>query len=232
VIVGAIADANEALDAILHRIHEGLFRKDTFCSCSRILLVNVSLSQTYFYPLSQVLCTLLVSISSFKNTKLDVIIFHLPENQPVCPGPPKCLAHHVFGGLLMEQSVCLECRASSEPCLRSDFVHCVYAAEMISLAFECPGQTFGKLLNQCLKVAPRGCPSNDEIPKYFPSSSSPSSPSIAAIRCGGTARVSTYSLEAPLALAVTVAWTTNNEAKETLEQFLSLLSYTVRYGYI
>ena len=42
----------------------------------------------------------------------------------------------MFGGLLMEQAVCQLCGASSEPMLRSDFVHYVYAAELISLAEE------------------------------------------------------------------------------------------------
>eukprot|EP00596_Hydrurales_sp_CCMP1899_P002688 CAMPEP_0119037268 /NCGR_PEP_ID=MMETSP1177-20130426/5525_1 /TAXON_ID=2985 /ORGANISM="Ochromonas sp, Strain CCMP1899" /LENGTH=272 /DNA_ID=CAMNT_0006998311 /DNA_START=112 /DNA_END=930 /DNA_ORIENTATION=- len=56
------------------------------------------------------------------------------ECTPSCPyGATKCLSHTVFGGQFMEQSTCMECGASSEPTLRSDFVHNVCAAELIAL---------------------------------------------------------------------------------------------------
>jgi hypothetical protein len=119
----------------------------------------------------------------------------------------------------MEQSVCPKCHASSEPSLRSDFVHCVYAAELIALANETEKLPFGKLLHQCLRLSPRGCPSNDE-----PQPTNGRRRSM----CPGEAKVNTYALEPPLALAITVGWTQNKESGEVLEQFLSLLSYTVR----
>lgn len=69
----------------------------------------------------------------------------------------------------MEQSICLECNATSEPMLRSDFVHYVYATELIELAKEdhrknekLKYKKFGKLLHECLGVVPKCCPSVDD----------------------------------------------------------------------
>jgi len=73
------------------------------------------------------------------NETLEAILERIhAEWSPSCPTREggKCIGHTVFGGLLMEQAVCQQCGASSEPMLRSDFVHYVYAAELISLAEE------------------------------------------------------------------------------------------------
>lgn len=73
--LGEIADANEALDAILQRIHA--------------------------------------------------------EQSSTCPHAYKCLSHEVFGGNIMEQTICSRCGASSEPTLRSDFILTFQAAELL-----------------------------------------------------------------------------------------------------
>ena len=74
--LGKIADANEALDAILQRVHS--------------------------------------------------------ECSSVCPDRRKCLSHLVFGGLVMEQATCSACGGTGEPLLRSDFIMCVHAAELLA----------------------------------------------------------------------------------------------------
>ena len=128
------------------------------------------------------------------NETLEAVLERIhSEWSPACPFKDggKCIGHTVFGGLLMEQAVCQKCGASSEPMLRSDFVHYVYAAELISLAYQPPPPppppssldapspgglsppdatgataaaaptTFGRLLRQCLAVSPLSCPSTD-----------------------------------------------------------------------
>ena len=62
-----------------------------------------------------------------------------------CPHTYKCLSHEVFGGCIMEQSVCSFCQASSEPTVRSDFILCFQAAELLLEAkalFAKSSQTF------------------------------------------------------------------------------------------
>ena len=66
------------------------------------------------------------------NEALDVILQRIhTELCDTCPQEHKCLSHEVFGGCIMEQSVCLKCHATSEPMLRSDFILCFQAAELL-----------------------------------------------------------------------------------------------------
>ena len=138
--VGDIADANETLEAILDRIHS---EWTPACPC-----------KVLFPPFSHIALELLLFVLfSIKSSLISIIIFfrlsysyhnhtfsyHLTSLYIVVhflQDGSKCIGHTVFGGLLMEQAVCQLCGASSEPMLRSDFVHYVYAAELISLAEE------------------------------------------------------------------------------------------------
>jgi Ubiquitin carboxyl-terminal hydrolase len=103
------------------------------------------------------------------NETLEAILERIhQECTPMCPhGPHKCLAHNVFGGLLLEQATCRSCGASSVPKMRNDFMHYVYAAEMITLNEKRrPGpdmlrSRFGNLLHECMEVSFRSCPSQD-----------------------------------------------------------------------
>ena len=66
------------------------------------------------------------------NEALDVILQRIHTEQcKVCPHKQKCLSHAVFGGCIMEQSTCQRCSATSEPSLRSDFILCFQAAELL-----------------------------------------------------------------------------------------------------
>lgn len=103
------------------------------------------------------------------NETLEAILERIhQECTPMCPhGAHKCLAHNVFGGLLLEQATCRSCGASSEPKVRNDFMHYVYAAELITLnEKQRPGpdmlrSRFGNLLHECMEVSFRSCPSQD-----------------------------------------------------------------------
>lgn len=105
------------------------------------------------------------------NETLEAILERIhQECTPMCPhGSHKCLAHTVFGGLLLEQATCRSCGASSEPKIRNDFMHYVYAAELIALnekQSHRPGpdmlrSRFGSLLHECMEVSFRSCPSQD-----------------------------------------------------------------------
>jgi len=69
------------------------------------------------------------------NEALDAILSHIhDESGALCPDRSKCLSHAVFGGLMMEQTFCPKCDATSEPSLREAFMVCVcrcHASEKI-----------------------------------------------------------------------------------------------------
>jgi hypothetical protein len=159
-----------------------------------------------------------------------------------------CLAHTVFGGLLMEQSTCLHCSARSAPMLRSDFVHYVYAAELIALgemdaenrnrtggtknANKQLPKKFGHLLHECMGVSPRCCPSLDDrisskVKDGVDAEQGSRSDQRSSKKCDGKATVKLYALEPPMALAISVGWTQSRESPQTLHSLLSLMSYTI-----
>ena len=183
------------------------------------------------------------------NETLEAILETIhAECSPKCSyGKHNCLAHTVFGGLLMEQSTCTRCSSRSAPMLRSDFVHYVYAAELIALGemnpenrkdksatksnSKQPPKRFGHLLHECMGVSPRCCPSLDDRTSLKGKDagtevgSSPSQRS--SKKCDGKATVKLYALEPPMALAISVGWTQARESPKTLHSLLSLLSYTI-----
>lgn len=185
------------------------------------------------------------------NETLEAILetIHV-ECTPTCShnGYNNCLAHTVFGGLLMEQSACLTCSAKSAPMLRSDYVHYVYAAELISLGqadekkidFKMDAKThadytqrrFGHLLHECMGVSPRCCPSHDDRTGSSDETSELKSDiyshEASNKKCDGKANVKLYAVEPPMALAISVGWTQTRESVETLRSFLSLMSYTIK----
>jgi Ubiquitin carboxyl-terminal hydrolase len=185
------------------------------------------------------------------NETLEAILETIhAECTPNCSqnGHNSCLAHTVFGGLLMEQSACLSCSAKSEPMLRSDYVHYVYAAELISLGkadakksncmmdaetkIDYYQRRFGHLLHECMSVSPRCCPSHDDrigaSDDALELKSAGYSSEASNFKCDGKANVKLFAVEPPMALAISVGWTQTRESAETLRSFLSLMSYTIK----
>ena len=86
-----------------------------------------------------------------------------------CSPENPCLAHTVFGGLLLEQATCRSCGMTSEPKMRNNFMHYVYASELIKAhtrhtsrpATSVQRSRFGGLLHESLGSNSRSCPSND-----------------------------------------------------------------------
>eukprot|EP01040_Poterioochromonas_malhamensis_P000590 gene590-630_t len=54
------------------------------------------------------------------------------EFNALCPNHVKCLAHATFGGIILEQSRCNLCGASSEPTIRANYLLYFQAAEMLN----------------------------------------------------------------------------------------------------
>ena len=179
--LGSIADSNEALDAILSRIHD--------------------------------------------------------EASPRCPGPPKCLAHKVFGGCVMEQVECRVCRATSEPELKDNCMHLIYVSELLEAARNDPSSSipFGNLLRSCMCVASNRCPA------LITSNSQPAAAAAAAAAsqamnhrgpmrptCGiDSATMKAYVLEPSLALALPLVWSQGRETAEVINELLSVISYSI-----
>ena len=248
---------------------------DALCN----LFVQYQCTELSILPPTELRTTLSDLFSQFQlgeiadaNETLEAILETIhSEHKPACShSSHKCLAHTVFGGLLMEQATCSECSESSAPMLRSDYVHYVYAAELISLASatddeeqkgaashdlqassQCTGsqnqKRFGKLLHECMGVSPRCCPTGDvrSQPLTPINGSSPAAPSVgmtacenyvkdfsasllSKTKCNGKANVTLFALEPPMALAMSIGWTSTRESAANLKSFLSLMSYTIQ----
>lgn len=172
------------------------------------------------------------------NEALDVILDQLHEEHEygcvAAPGIDKqksscCISHKVFGAMMMEQTICSSCRTIAEPAPDYRFIHNFYATELIELGKEhflkklgLP-YNFGKLLNKCVQVPPRECPSIDDKQRL---NKNPNAP--AYVYCTGKAKVRTFCLEQPMGLALSVSWSQEYESSETIRDFLSLVSYTLK----
>ena len=219
------------------------------------LFVQYQYTELSILPPTELRTTLSDLFSQFQlgeiadaNETLEAILetIHV-ECTPSCShnGNNNCLAHTVFGGLLMEQSACHNCSAKSAPMLRSDYVHYVYAAELISLGeadekkncymndpatnADRTQRRFGHLLHECMGVSPRCCPSHDDrIGSSDEHKAEANRDTISNRKCEGKANVKLYAVEPPMALAISVGWTQTRESVETLRSFLSLMSYTIK----
>ena len=226
----------------------GLF--DALCN----LFIQYQYTELKILPPTEVRTTMSELFDQFQlgkiadaNETLEAILetIHV-ECTPSCSyRKHNCLAHTVFGGLLMEQSTCLHCSSRSAPMLRSDFVHYVYAAELIALgemdaenrnhtknASKQPPKKFGHLLHECMGVSPRCCPSLDDrifskVKDGVDAEQGSRSDQQSSKKCDGKATVKLYALEPPMALAISVGWTQSRESATTLHSLLSLMSYTI-----
>ena len=187
-------DDNESL-IINKNQNERQSEKNSLVEALCNLFVQYEFSEVNILPPTELRNTLSTLYDQFQlgeiadaNETLEAILerIHM-ECTPSCPyGQNKCLAHTVFGGLLMEQSICPLCGATSEPMVRNDFLHYIYAAELISLYqkklkynsennskngpgnnsennnFSSKKSRFGNLLHECLGVNPRSCPSSED----------------------------------------------------------------------
>lgn len=170
--LGSIADSNEALDAILSRIHE--------------------------------------------------------EASPRCPGPPKCLAHRVFGGCVMEQVQCRVCQATGEPELKDECMHLIYVSELLEAARSDVTSSipFGNLLRSCMCLTSSRCPAL--LPSNAPQSTQLNTRSPARPTCAvDSATMKAYVLEPSLALALPLVWSQGRETAEVINELLSIVSYSI-----
>lgn len=233
---------------------------DAICN----LFVNYEYADSSVIPATELRQKLSLISSRFElgsiadaNEVLDTILARIHDDtMPSCPDSNngKCLSHTVFGGVLLEQSICRLCGETSEPILRNDYAYCIYAMEVISTAADLsidqrilsPHETvasvennrsksssrFGKLLSKCLSVGAKSCPSLLDIRQSTQSRSSStvnnSNESYGyQMACKGQANVKRYCLEAPLALAISVVWTQGKESAEVLKNFLDLISNVI-----
>ena len=114
----------------------------------------------------------------------------------------------VFGGQILDQLVCQECGATSEPLLRSGFTHMIYASELINTARQYPQENFSKLMAVCLRSSHRlHCPN-------FESN-----------RCKSSPKLQAYLLDSPLVMAISIVWQSNQEDVSHLVTLMNTLSY-------
>ena len=117
-----------------HRIPAGGLLE---CLCN--LFIQYEFTDQRVLPPTELRESLCALSSQFKlgkiadaNEAFDTILQRIhAELASACPHEHKCLSHEVFGGSVMEQTVCNRCSATSEPTLRSDFILCFQAAELL-----------------------------------------------------------------------------------------------------
>lgn len=200
----------------------------------------------------------------------------------ICPSMHKCISHDVFGGSIMEQSICSLCGASSEPYIRTDFIICIQSAQLLyeaknelngsntvssitsssslAVAASSPSSTissflsfpkrfsllhnhdnvynnyesidFGLILSKCMKQNLKSCPDYNDIISNDNDKNISSRIGREIGRSGGgclgKAVVSTFNLEPPLAIPLSIGWTSSSETIQTLTEFFSLISYRIK----
>jgi hypothetical protein len=191
------------------------------------------------------------------NEALEVILEQLHNehehvctfgNEPNSNLSTKCISHHVFGSVMLEQTICDVCQTRSEPTMINNFIHNVYATELLeTLKNEISHQTppdieskddideniydieFAKLLKTCLRVQPKGCPSIDDYDKNSVKKNINLNPSHITSRptCLGKGEVTSFCLEPPLGLALSISWPNDHEVADNIQDFLALISYTL-----
>jgi hypothetical protein len=198
---------------------------DALCN----LFTKYQLSDKSVLPPTELRMTLSTISDSFQlgeiadaNEALDVILNKIHEESISCCNNEQthCLAHVVLGGLLLEQTFCPCCFATSEPVLyKNSFIHQVNAAELIQHAriYASHGRQapFGYLIRKSSGVGRKECPSVDDEPKPNP-------------LCQSKGNVRLYCLEPPLALAIAIGWSSQNETVEQLKNFYSLISKSIQ----
>ena len=188
---------------------------DALCN----LFAKYELSDLHVLPPDELRTTLQAITGRFDlgaiadaNEALDAVLGHIHiESAKNCPDTKKCLSHAVFGGVIMEQTFCPSCDATSEPMLRTAFMQNIYAAEIVEIARRNPHESFASLIGRCSGVAQKECPSADDNPPPRPA-------------CKSKANVRMFCLEAPLALALSIGWTSTSEPLSTLRNFYRLVS--------
>ncbi|RYH12875.1 hypothetical protein EON65_37050 [archaeon] len=194
------------------------------------------------------------------NEALDCILQQLhSELALICPEKFKCLSHFVFGGMTLEQVICRECGAMSEPAVRNNFLLYFQAMEMTEeikglhkstpslfksfgtllnpAASRAPAVSqdsnsvyqmqksiqFGKMLKKCMmSVGNRQCPDASSGTNTGDSNSQPCS---ARPVCQGVGNVFFFTLEPPLALALSLSWpSTSKQEKDNLTCLYDMIS--------
>lgn len=196
------------------------------------------------------------------NEALDCILQQLhSELSSICPEKFKCLSHFVFGGMTLEQVICRECGATSEPSVRNNFLLYFQAMEMTeeikSLHKSTPSLfksfatllnpagarasaasqdsnsvhqmqksiQFGKMLKKCMmSVGNRQCP---DVSSGTATSASNANgePCAARPACQGIGNVFFFTLEPPLALALSLSWpSTSKQEKDNLACLYDMIS--------
>ena len=124
----------------------------------------------------------------------------------------RCIPHMVFGGQIIEQLLCPECGATSEPAINESFTHVIYATELLQYASNNKSHSFNLLLSMCLKR------SSIHLPCPSLNSDRPST-------CRGRSYLRAYLMNAPYTIALAIQWTSDREDDKKLSQFMSVISY-------
>lgn len=201
---GKIADANEALDAILTRIHgEFSYLCPDRCKCLA--------HQTFGgVVMEQVICSLCGA--SAEPTVPDGFLMYFQAIEMLREAAQENKVETTTGWngqqkfrpiqrLLNFAKKKLRIRAQGEE---------------LSAIEEEKARLFGRILRKCMtSVGVRSCPSHDD-------------PTMShCIPCAGQASMSSFCLEPPLALALSFGWTDDHEEKENISSFMSIIPSTI-----
>ena len=129
----------------------------------------------------------------------------------------KCISHSVFGMCIMGQVFCNSCDTSSEPTLHYDYMQTVYASQVIKERKNNKNIDFTTILRNCFQVQSTCCPNlNDSQGNLIPGR-----------KCNGQGIVQDFCLEMSPCLVISVVWESDEESPDTINSFLSVISYGI-----
>ena len=121
----------------------------------------------------------------------------------------------VFGGRIIQQLLCPECGATSEPAVSESFTHVIYATELMERSKAHPHESFGQRTGACLRSAVHlRCPN------------------INANNCMGRPKLEAYLLRSPMVMAISLAWQSHRETTSKLESLMNSLTYKLHLAQV
>eukprot|EP01041_Mallomonas_annulata_P005859 gene5859-11831_t len=165
------------------------------------------------------------------NEALDEILKQLHKEDAKCgtDNDHQCLAHRIFGGGLVDIQTCQLCSDMSEPSIPTNFLHYIYAMELLEVSQEYSNNhnhqqqqqqpSLGELVHQCALLSLTTCPRNNTT-----TSTSTSKSTTYDKPCAGRSTTKTWCLTPPLCVSIAVNWTSPNESPETLQKFMNCIT--------
>lgn len=218
--VGKIADANEALDAILQRIHnEFSFLCPSRCKCLAHQTFGIQILEQYTCGLCgatdepRILDNFLMVFQSMEFLEQAARFKQVQSPISNASGYNGFLP---IGQMLSFASMQFQKKSAPNPTAASSTVPLHVSIQQNTLIQQLKNRVFGVLLKQCMvALGQQSCPSTNDPIMH------------GRFRCGGKALPRFSCLDPPLSLALSFGWSNERETSDNIHSFLSLIPSNV-----